>query len=189
MPPELATRIAMALGLDYVPSAYQIRWGPCKGVLVVNPKVTKVRLLSLHCPFALRSPKPSLSLTYPHLGLVPRVNEEVRHPQSHSAPEGNRGAPYLPSSLRPHRQLTLTRQVIRFSKCVPGHLNREFIPLFHYLGVKEDVFFELQQEAFNRINDLNSFFSKKGIALNSVPSLPSPFSISLSYSELKIMTS
>ena len=53
-------------------------------------------------------------------------------------------------------------EVIRYSKCVPGHLNREFIPLFHYLGVKEEVFFDLQQETFNRINDLNSFFSKKG---------------------------
>jgi hypothetical protein len=28
-------------------------------------------------------------------------------------------------------------EVIRYSKAVPGHMNREFIPLFHYLGVPE----------------------------------------------------
>jgi len=35
MPVEMATKIAEALGLDYVPSAYQIRWGPCKGSLFI----------------------------------------------------------------------------------------------------------------------------------------------------------
>lgn len=31
-------------------------------------------------------------------------------------------------------------EVIRYSKAVPGHMNREFIPLFNYLGVPS-VFF------------------------------------------------
>jgi len=44
---------------------------------------------------------------------------------------------------------------------------REFIPLFNYLGVKDEVFFNLQAETFNRINDLSSYFTKKGAVLPS----------------------
>lgn len=34
IPVKFAENIAQALGIDYTPSAFQIRWGPCKGKII-----------------------------------------------------------------------------------------------------------------------------------------------------------
>lgn len=53
-------------------------------------------------------------------------------------------------------------EVIRYSKAVPGHMNREFIPLFHYLGVKKEAFFKLQDEAFQSVLQMHKYFDADG---------------------------
>jgi len=36
---DLAEKVAISLGLSYVPSAFQIRFGGCKGVVALNPNI------------------------------------------------------------------------------------------------------------------------------------------------------
>lgn len=75
-----------------------------KGVLVVNPKISKV--IFRHSMKKYEIPFPSLPQT------------EI--------------------------------EVIRYSKSIPTFLNREFIPLFSYLGVPEKTFFALQDDAIQK---------------------------------------
>eukprot|EP01127_Copromyxa_protea_P014668 TRINITY_DN4133_c0_g1_i1.p1 TRINITY_DN4133_c0_g1~~TRINITY_DN4133_c0_g1_i1.p1 ORF type:complete len:875 (-),score=126.27 TRINITY_DN4133_c0_g1_i1:254-2878(-) len=116
MPLHLARRIAEKLKLNSVPSAFQIRWGGCKGVLVVNPKVNKTLFRASMKKYDIPNPSD--------------FQKEI--------------------------------EVIRYSRAVPGHMNREFIPLFHCLGVPKEAFFKLQDQAFEYVTQLRRYFDVEG---------------------------
>lgn len=116
IPYEKASGIAKALGLSHIPSAFQVRWGPCKGVLVVNPNIQKVIFRRSMLKFTI--PNPS------------KFQKEI--------------------------------EVIRYSSAISAHLNREFIPLFSYLGVPDQVFEKLQNEAVQAALSLREYFGTKG---------------------------